>query len=200
MKRIWIPLFALLIALAAPALIGCGAADSPATTGAKETVAVGKIVASGRLEREIASDRIFTVDDLLNAGFKRSKSYDVTSLEKATAAIYGFYGEDDYKRQEYELRLYASHQDAVQYGGPMAEEGSGPNAKVVEDEASWKEGIRERRACEGNVRGSHHVGKCTNPKYGDYMIVGNLIMLCQGQDSATAIANCQAFLRKLGVP
>jgi len=178
---------------------GCGSEES-SNTGSSSQGGVATPSQGSSFQRVVSTDKIFTVDDVVSAGFKKSKTYDVTGLEKATGAIYGFYGEDAYNRQEYELRLYASQQDAVQYGGPMAEEGSGPNAKVIEDEASWKEGLRERRACLGDTRGySHHVGKCTNAKYGDYMIVGNLVMLCQGKDSAAAIANCNALRRQLGV-
>ena len=32
------------------------------------------------------------------------------------------------------------------------------------------------------------------PKYGDYVVVGNMVLLCEGTDSATAMDRCNALL------
>ena len=36
-------------------------------------------------------------------------------------------------------------------------------------------------------------GRCNIAKYGDYVIAGNLVLLCQGRDSETALQNCEAL-------
>ena len=144
-----------------------------------------------------STDTIYSADNLLAAGFKQSKDYDVAGLEGATAAIYGFFGPDPYNRKEYEARFYASQEDAVNLGVSFADEATGPEAVVAESQQRWKVGLTERRECQGNVAGSHHSGKCDAAKYGDYMIAGNMILLCQGKDAETARANCNALLTQL---
>ncbi len=48
-------------------------------------------------------------------------------------------------------------------------------------------------ACAANTRGSHDSGRCNIAKYGDYVVAGNLVLLCQGRDSETALQNCEAL-------
>ena len=62
------------------------------------------------------SDKIFAFQDLKNIGFKKSREYNVSDLEGATEAWYGFWGEDEYSRKDYEIRFYSSHQNAVSLG------------------------------------------------------------------------------------
>lgn len=143
------------------------------------------------------STHMYTAEEVVTAGFKKSQEYDVTGLEGATAAIYGFYGVDPYKRQEYELRFYASHDDAVRLGEPNAIESTGEDAKLTEEESTWDADLRERRECQGNVRGSHHVGKCLFPKYYDYAVLGNMVMLCQGHDGEEADKTCEELIKIL---
>jgi hypothetical protein len=143
------------------------------------------------------SDRVFTVDDVIAAGFKRSKTYDVTGLQAASAAIYGFFGPDPYNRKEYEIRFYGSHDDAVKIGMPIAQEAYGEGAKLTEEEATWDANLTEVRECQGNVRGSHHVGKCLNPKYREMVVYANLIVLCQGREEAESRRTCEDLLTVL---
>ncbi len=146
----------------------------------------------------VATDVTYTVDDLVNTkNFKKSKEYKTEGLDGATAAIYGFFGPDPYDRQEFEARFYPDHETAMTLGVDFADESTGPDAVIAKDIQRWDEGLTQRRECQGNVRGSHHSGKCDNAKYGDYVIAGNLVLLCQGKDSETSLANCNALMDAL---
>ena len=119
-----------------------------------------------------ASDRIFTFEELEHIGFKKNKEYDVSGLEEATKAINGFWSTDIGKK-EYELRFYPSHLVAVSLGESLAQEATGEDAIIKKSDATWKEGIKDRRRSQ-RTSGSH-------PKYGNYSIYGNVVMLCEGQ-------------------
>ena len=135
------------------------------------------------------TDRIYTADDIKNAtNFKLDDDYDIEGLEDAVAAIYGFYGSDPYARLEYEVRFYADHATAMSAGVNFADEVTGADAVILKDIQRWDEGLSDRRQCAGN--GGHHSGKCDNPKYFDYVVVGNMIMLCQGKDTLASHQAC----------
>ncbi len=118
------------------------------------------------------SPRIFTFEELESIGFKKSKEYDVTGLEGAIKAINGFWLTDIGKK-EYELRFYPSHSIAVSLGESLAQEVTGKDAIIKKSDATWKEGIKDRRRSQ-RTSGSH-------PKYGNYSIYGNIVILCEGQ-------------------
>ena len=176
----------LILSALAIVVIACGTDDSSSFN--DEIAAAG----SSGTQKIIVNDRIYTIADLVTAGFKKSKTYDVDGLEAAVSAHYGFYGKDPYDRQEYEVRFYASHADAVAIGASWADEASGKDAVVLKDIQRWDEGLKERRQCAGN--GGHHSGKCDNAKYGDYMIAGNMVLMCEGKTSGDALETCQALL------
>ena len=129
--------------------------------------------------------------------FKLSNSYDVDGLAGADTAIYGFFGPDPYDRREFEARLYPDHETALTLGADFANEATGPDAEITSATQRWVEGLNQRRSCSANTRGSHHSGRCISAKYGDYVIAGNLVLLCQGRDSATALQNCEALYAAL---
>ncbi len=146
----------------------------------------------------ISRDVVYNVDDLVNTpNFKKSKSYKVEGLDEATDAIYGFFGPDPYDRQEFEARFYPDYETAITVGVDFADEATGPDAVIAKDIQRWDEGLVQRRACSGNTRGSHHSGKCDNAKYGDYVVAGNLVLLCQGKDSETSLNNCNALMEAM---
>ena len=129
--------------------------------------------------------------------FKLSKNYNVEGLNGAESAIYGFFGPDPYDRQEYEARFYPDHETALTLGADFAIEATGPDAVIASALQRWDEGLSQRRTCAANVRGSHHSGRCDLAKYGDYVIAGNLVLLCQGRDSDSALDNCAALYSAL---
>ena len=146
----------------------------------------------------VSAEGQFTLADIENLdGFKLSKSYDVDSLRDATGAVYGFFGSDPYNRRELEIRIYPNHATALDSGVDFANEATGPTAILSSSAQRWDTGITQRRACRANTRGSHHTGRCDAAKYGDYIVFGNLIVLCEGIDSETALRNCNAFAETL---
>ena len=180
----------------------CGSADIDETNNGGDTAAPAAAVeevASGPPGVEIIStDAVYTEDDLINTpNYKKSKNIKVEGLDEATGAVYGFFGSDPYDRQEFEARFYPDHETAITVGVDFANEATGPDAVIAKDVQRWDEGLVQRRACSGNTRGSHHSGKCDNAKYGDYVVAGNLVLLCQGKDSQTSLDNCNALMEAL---
>lgn len=174
-------LLILLVAIAALSIaaVACGS-DSGDSDGSSTEGVIAKID---------ATDRIYTAEDIMNTEFfKTDDEYDVEGLEAAVAAVYGFYGSDPYNRQEYEARFYPDHATAMAQGVDYADEATGAEAILLKDVQRWDEGITDRRQCAGN--GGHHSGKCDNPKYFDYIVVGNMILMCQGKDTETSHQAC----------
>ena len=140
------------------------------------------------------TNRIFTYEDLKSIGFKKNRTYDVSELEGAIGAWYGFWGKDAYSRKEYEIRIYQTHEDAVALGEDLAQEVTGNDA-VITKNSTWKEGIRDRRTIGGP--GSGGGGRSgTFPKYGNYSIYGNIVMLCEGQVDL-ALEVCWELIRAI---
>ena len=144
----------------------------------------------------IPSDRIYTIDDLLVVGFRNSKQYDVEGLPAAIDARFGFWGRDPYKRMDYEVRFYASHGDAVEYGSDPADQITGTDDLVANsDTLIWREGWKEwwfRAAAImtfSDVMSKHNVAK-----YSEFVILGNMVMLCEGQDVAQSLERCQELM------
>lgn len=171
---------AIVIALVA-IMAACGNSnnDSPSASGAES---------AGEL-RIIDSPRSITVDDLTGLGMKVGKEYDVATLEGATSASLLFWRVNG-TAVEYEVRLYQTHADAVNLGTDPAQEGSGPDAIIDVDVATYKEGIRDRRTI-FDFRAE------PKPKYGAYGIYANMVMLCEGRDDAEAWTRCQALIDQL---
>ena len=150
---------------------------------------------AGAIAKITPSETIYTLDDLLDAGFKKGKTFDVEGLTAATHAYYGFWGLDPYDRKEFEARFYESHADAVEFGVKFADERTGTDALIKSDESSWEEGAKEARACTRSAGGDS--SNCRISKYGDYVIYGNMILVCQGRDSGTALEQCAGLLGQM---
>ncbi len=143
---------------------------------------------------------VLVIEDLQEFGFKKSKTYDVEGLVGAVSAYYGFWALDIYDRKDYEVRFFASHADAVQLGTAQADERSGEDAILDEDVMSWPQGVKDARQCKGDVASgpvSHGIGSCKSPKYWDYSIYANMILLCSGGDEETARKLCNDLLTML---
>ena len=93
------------------------------------------------------------------------------------------------------MRFYADHATAMSTGVDFADEVTGANAVILKDTQRWDEGINDRRQCVGD--GGHHAGKCDTPKYFDYVIVGNMIMLCEGKDTAESHQACADLMQSV---
>jgi hypothetical protein len=96
---------------------------------------------------------------------------------------------------EYEVRFYESHQAAVDIGTDMAIEGSGADAIISGEDASYKEGVKNRRIMIGG--GTDSIGSGVGPKFGSYAIFGNIVMLCQGPDPETSLERCALLADEL---
>ena len=147
----------------------------------------------GMIARLEDTERKYTIADLEAAGFKKSKIYDVKNLPEASSAHYGFYGIDPYARLDYEARFYFSHASAKSAGVELANHASGAGASLYADDQTWKEGLTERRRCDSN--GGHHVGRCGFPKYFDYVVAGNMVLMCQGKQTLESLSACADLLR-----
>ena len=128
-------------------------------------------------------------------GFKFNKDYNVENLPDAVSAVYGFWGLKSFDRLAYELRFYPSNKVAKESGIFYAEEVTGSDAILKKSEASWKEGIKDRS-------GTTFFGTIS-PKYMDYVIFGNVIVLCPSEKSsavsgvADPILNCSNMLNEV---
>jgi hypothetical protein len=154
----------------------------------------------GAIQRISDPGVILTIDDLTEFGFKKSKTYDVEGLIGAESAYYGFWADDPYDRKDYEVRFFKSHSDAVELGTAQADERSGENADLDEDTASWPVGMKDMRQCGGDLGAgpvSHGIQNCKSPKYWDFSIYANMIVLCSGGDVETAQSLCNDLLLKL---
>jgi len=143
------------------------------------------------------SGGVYTIDDFLAAGFKKSKQYDVTGLPGAVDARLGFFGPDPQSRKQYELRFYASHEDAVEQGILLAEEVTGEDAAEYRLNPTWEEGARDRWV---SSSGGHWGGlelRGPSPVYGGYAIYGNVLMLAEAADSVDALERCESLVLAL---
>jgi len=145
----------------------------------------------------VQADGLYTLDDFTAAGFKRGKTFDVNGLTEATEAFYGFWGLDPYDRKEYEVRFYGSHEDALAHGLVFAEERIGRDAKLKIDEATWKQGLKEARACTRHGVGYSDSSNCAISRYGDYVVYGNVILICQGANASDGRDNCDALIAQI---
>jgi hypothetical protein len=143
---------------------------------------------------------ILSIDDLTAFGFKKSKTYDVEGLVGAESAYYGFWAIDPYAREDYEVRFFKTHADAVELGVAQADERSGETAILDDELASWPVGMKDMRQCGGDKASgpaSHGIQNCKQPKYWDYSIYANMILLCSGGDVEHAQELCRKLLEYL---
>ena len=151
-------------------------------------------------------------ENLKALGIKKGKKYKVEGLTKANAAIFAFYKKPGEKEAiEYEIRFYDNHNDAVDAGVPMAKERVGPNAKLKKEYATWDEGLKDARQCGGagggmsaggsqaGGAGDHAVGSCSSPKYNEFFVFNNLVILCQGENEIESRNNCIDVIKILKV-
>ncbi len=172
-----------ILVLAAAAVVFSATAVS---CGTDEPVAAG-------IPRVYDPGKTVTYADLQAIGFKKSKEYDVEGLTGADSAYFGFWGLDPYDRQDYELRFFPTHSDAVELGTALANERIGNDAMLDEETAGWPVGLKDARRCTGSKAYSGPQN-CKTPKYWDYSIYANMILICSGTDLETAKIRCNDLL------
>ena len=149
------------------------------------------------IERVIDHERIFMIDDLRISSMKAAKHYDVTDLPNAVDAWYGFI-QTDKGPMDIEARFYASHADAVSFGTALAEEVSGDDAIIDEDLTTWPEGYKDRqRMRSGGTADLSAWSGQRGPNYADFVIYGNVVLLCQGDEPLDSIRVCHELITAL---
>ncbi len=164
------------------ALVACGTADSG--SGAES----GEETGDPRIR---STDDVYSIDDLKEAGVKANKEYDVMDLPGADAAWRIIYN-----RLDYEVRFYPDHDTLISQGLPYADHVTGDDAIVIGDDVIWEEGAKDRRRCSRDAD-TPHSGCAYSPRYWDYVVVGNMIMMCEGLESEQSIDNCDNLLAEL---
>ena len=166
-------------------------------------ISCGNSSSENTFEQIFSDGNIQNEEDLKLAGIKKGKKYKVEGLNKANAAIFAFYKKPGEKKAiEYEIRFYNNHEDALNEGVPMAIERVGPDAKLKKEYATWDEGLKDARQCGGagggmsaggsqaGGAGDHAVGSCSSPKYNEYFVFNNMVILCQGENEIESRSNC----------
>ena len=138
-----------------------------------------------------STDATYSIDDLKTAGVKANKEYDIEELPGADAAWRIIYN-----RLDYEVRFYPDHQTLIDQGIEYAEHVTGDDAIVIGDDIIWEEGAKDRRRCSRDAD-TPHSGCSYSPRYWDYVVVGNMIMMCEGLESKQSIENCDNLLAEL---
>ncbi len=168
-------------------LSACGSDDDSSNGGE---------VAKAGFQQVMDVSTVFTPEDLNKIGFKKSRSYNLEGLPGASDAIFGFWRIASGDPIDYEVRFYANHADALELGTELANEGSGADAVLDDDIATYKEGVKDRRMIVGSgIGGGARSG--TGPRYGDYAIYGNVVMLCGGAAGEQALERCEELANAL---
>jgi len=143
-KRILLATFTLTLGV----LIACGCQNSTSEDpSAKEGVGTSSI---------LLSDRNFTPDAFVKAGWKKSKQYDTTTVPESTEIWYGFFNQKDI-----EIRFYETHEAAVELGIPAA-------TSSIEGAVKRSKGGKLLDFSGGSFTG-----------YADYLVAGNAVLLCE---------------------
>ncbi len=121
------------------------------------------------ISRVFAPEKIFTFENFVTAGWKKSKQYDTETVAEANGIWYGFY-----HGRDIELRFYDSYDVASTVGFSDA-------AEVIDLSSTTKVA---RNAAGGSA----------STKYKAFTVVGNTVMLCE-----LAIESCIALVDALDV-
>jgi len=84
------------------------------------------------IDQVVNNNIIYSTEDFFSAGFKKSKDYDVSELPGAISVTYGFWKTPNKVPVDYEIRIYPSHNEAVNIGSKYAKERSGDTALLDE--------------------------------------------------------------------
>ena len=141
-------LLLLVFSLFALTILGCGSSD-----GASESGASSDATADEDPIQILQPGGVYSVDDVVTAGWKKSKELSPETLPGATGAWYGFFAQRDV-----EVRQYETHEAALEHGVGPADEATGRGKPVP--------------FAVGGI-------SATRTSYSTYAIVGNLILLCE---------------------
>ncbi len=140
--------------------VACGDSSTDESNGSEDGIVTSRIINEGN---------VYSIDDFQNAGLKKPKSIKADAIDKKTGEAItpnakeihvGFF-KSSMGPKDIELRIYTTHQDALDYGVPPAE-------KTIS--AAVEAG--------GAVKGA---GTFAKSSYGAFVVSGNAIILCQVQ-------------------
>ncbi|MCH2530121.1 MAG: hypothetical protein MK032_03130, partial [Dehalococcoidia bacterium] len=139
-----------------------------------------------------ASYANYTVYELNAIGAKTSRQYDIENLPDSVDAWKILWGNNPNNKHDYEIRFYPSHDLAVSSGKAIAIEAVGSNIEYPEAESkrketflshqTWEEGAQDRWRGRKLPTFTGSVVNATGPMYPNWVIVGNLVILCDGID------------------
>ena len=133
------------------------------------------------------------IDNFKNIGFKVLKEYDVSGLENADSAFFGWMKDELNNTYDYELRFYDTHDNAINSVG-IIEEIIGEDAILASRDVAWKEGNSDRRV---NRRGAGSGPGSAKAKYLHYIIYGNTVILCEGLSVEESKKICTNFINQI---
>ena len=139
------------------------------------------------------NERILNIVNFQDKGFKVSKKYDVSKLENADSAFFGWMKDDLNNTYDYELRFYDTHDNAKK-SITLIEEVIGEDAVLASRDVTWKEGNSDRRV---NRRGAGAGPGSAKAKYLHYIIYGNTVILCEGLSVEESKRLCTNFINKI---
>ena len=153
-------IFFITVLLSVMFIFACGESDSGESNTNEDGIVTSRI---------INNDMVHTIADFETAGLKKPKSIQADAVDKKTGEpitpnakeIHVGFFKSTMGPKDIELRIYSSHQEALDFGVSPAEKTI--NAAV---EAG------------GAVKGA---GTFAKSSYGAYIVSGNAIMLCQVQ-------------------
>ena len=148
-----------------------------------------------------SSDTKYTADELKAIGAKTSRQYSVENLPDGVDAWKILWGINPNNKHDYEIRFYPSHDLAVSSGKAMAIEAIGSNIEYPEAESkrketflshqTWEEGAQDRWRGRKLPTFTGSVVNATGPMYPNWLIVGNIVILCDGIDAEEALTRCE---------
>ena len=80
------------------------------------------------IEKITDSKNIYKITDFEKIGFKKSTKYSVENLPSATSAYFGFIKDLQGKPEDYEIRFYSTHLDAINEGTKYADNITGEDS------------------------------------------------------------------------
>ena len=141
------------------------------------------------IEKITDSGIIFSIQEIKEMGFKKNHEYKVDDLPGAVSAYFGFIKNDLGEPEDYEIRFYNNHSDAIELGIKYTDNVTGENGCISKDCALWEEGLKHRIRM--SDLGTLH------PKYMSYIVYNNFILMCPGYDEGEAWSKCTPSINKL---
>jgi len=120
------------------------------------------------------ADKTYTMDDVKSAGLKGTKTFKTDAVDKktgepltpgATDIVLGFFKSSSGPK-DVEVRIYASHQAAI-------DQGQAPAESITEKPSNLVGNSSVTTLADAGV------GMKGSTKYGGYAITGNIVLLCE---------------------